>query len=107
MNPFWESVRMTVCRQCIDGDNNGNCRLPSNEQCILETRFSAIVEMLSEVKSHSMEPYVNALRNNICSQCGYRSADGSCHKREKFECALDRYFPLVIEKVHSMKMFVD
>jgi len=107
MNPFWESVRMTVCRKCIDGDNNGNCRLPGNEHCILETHFSPLLEILSEIKSHSMEPYVNALRTNICSRCEYRSPDGSCQRREKLECALDRYYPLVIEKVQSMKMFVE
>lgn len=107
MNLYWESVRMTVCRKCIDGDNNGNCRLPGNEQCMLQAHFPSILEMLSEVKGHSMEPYVDALRSSVCSQCASRSADGTCQKREKLECALDRYYPLVIEKVHSMKMFAE
>lgn len=107
MNPFWESVRMTVCRKCIDGDNNGNCRLPGNERCMLEVHFSPLLEMLSEIRSHSMEPYVSALRTTICPQCEHMSADGSCHKRAKLECALDRYYPLIIEKVHSMKMYVE
>lgn len=107
MNPYWESVRMTVCRKCIDGDNNGNCRLPHDELCMLEQRFPTLLELLSDVKSHSMEPYVKILRNTVCSRCDEQSEDGSCEKRDKLECALDRYYPLVIEKVHSMKMFVD
>ncbi len=54
-----------------------------------------------------MEPYVEVLRTNVCSRCDFHSPDGSCEKRDKLECALDRYYPLVIEKVHSMKTFVD
>ena len=103
MNLYWESVRMTVCRKCIDGDNNGNCRLPGNEQCMLQIHFPSILEMLSDMKSHSMEPYVEALRTTVCNQCAYRSPDGSCQKRERLECALDRYYPLVIEVIESVR----
>lgn len=74
---------------------------------MLETHFSPVLEMLAELKSHSMEPYVNALRTTVCLRCEHASSDGSCRKRDHLECALDRYYPLVIEKVQSMKMFVD
>lgn len=107
MNPYWESVRMTVCRKCIDGDSKGNCRLPEHELCALREYFPALLETLSSVKGHALEPYVQALRTHICIQCSYQTPGGTCRRRETMECALDRYFPLIVEKVESMKTFVD
>ena len=107
MNPFWESVRMSVCRKCIDGDSKGNCRLPHDELCALREYFPALLESLSAVKSHSLEPYVETLRAHICTQCSYQTGSGTCRRRDTMECALDRYFPLIVEKVQAMKVFVE
>lgn len=46
MEQYWESMRGTVCRKCIDGDGMGNCRIPSGETCALETFFPEVVSMV-------------------------------------------------------------
>ena len=107
MNPLWEAVRLQVCRKCIDGDSHGNCRLPAEESCSLATYFPNVVELVSRVKSNSITSYVEALRSDICEHCSHRRPDNVCKKREDLECALDRYYPLIVEKIDSMKMFAE
>jgi hypothetical protein len=45
--------------------------------------------------------YVNSLRRNVCALCDEQKEDGTCRKRDQLECALDRYFPIVIEVVEA------
>ncbi len=104
MNPLWEAVRLQVCRKCIDGDSHGNCRLPGGEFCALQSYFPGVVEVISRTKGSSITTYEEAIRSTICAQCSHRRADNSCKEREALECALDRYLPLIVEKIDSMKM---
>ncbi|MBI2620250.1 MAG: hypothetical protein HYW57_09225 [Ignavibacteriales bacterium] len=107
MNPIWESIRLSVCRQCIDGDSSGACRLPAGELCTLEVFFPSVLSTIASVPTWSVEKQIEAMRSTVCSQCPEQGQDGACQKRKALECALDRYYPLVLEKVHSMKTFVE
>ncbi len=106
MNPVWESIRLAVCRKCIDGDSTGTCRLPSGEECALKANLSTVLQTIASVPDWSVERQVGAMRIAVCSRCPDQREDGICEKRNALECALDRYYPLVLEKVHSMKTFV-
>ena len=106
MDMYWDSIRKTVCRKCIDGDGKGGCRLPIDESCGLETFFPEIVQTVSSVHSDSFQDYVGALRANICRNCEHQFADGDCRKRDTLECALDRYLPVVIEVIETVKTTV-
>lgn len=102
MENYWEVLQQRICRKCIDGDGKGNCRLPVDEVCPVKKFLPEIVSTIVNVKSESYEAYVNSLRRNVCILCDQQNADGSCGKRNQLECALDRYYPLVIEVVESM-----
>ena len=104
MDQYWDSIRQKVCRKCIDGDGKGGCRLPIDESCGLERFFPEIVKTVSNVRSDSLQDYVDALRANICTNCEHQFSDGVCKKRDTLECALDRYLPVVIEVIESVKM---
>lgn len=103
MENYWEVLQQRICRKCIDGDGRGNCRLPADEVCSVKKFLPEIVATIVNVKSNSYEAYVNSLRRNVCILCDYQREDGTCGRRNQLECALDRYFPLVIEVVESMK----
>ena len=103
MNLLWESVRMSVCRRCIDGDSHGNCRLPADEFCPLEAYFPIVAETVNTAQSHSLEACVRALRERVCPQCYYGNPD-ACRRRDSMECALERYIPLIVEKIEGMKV---
>lgn len=105
MNPVWEAIRLNVCRKCIDGDSSGACRLPSGEQCMLELCFPSVLRTIASVQSWSVDRQIKAMRGRICGTCPEMRKDDSCLKRNTLACALDRYYPLVLEIVHSMQTF--
>ncbi len=100
----WEEISSRICSKCIDGDGHGNCRLASGQRCELKERFPRIVETIASVQSDNMEPYIEALRKNICAECVRRMPDGACRFRTTLECGLDRYFPLIVEVIEGMSV---
>jgi hypothetical protein len=103
MNPVWESVRMTVCRKCIDGNAKGECRLPDGEICSLERFFPDVSSAIASADVHSMDAIARAMRASVCRQCPYGTPE-HCTKRDTLECALERHLPLVVERVIGMNM---
>jgi len=95
----WEEVQKKICRKCIDGDGRGNCRLPVDEECALKSNFPLIVQTVSAVNATDYEEYVQVLRKTVCTSCSHQDREGNCWKRNRLDCALDRYYPLVIEIV--------
>ena len=95
----WEEVQQSVCRKCIDGDGRGNCRLPVDDTCALQANFSEIVRIVSTVSAPDYPAYEQVLRQSICAPCMHQDSDGNCWKRNRLDCALDRYYPLVVEIV--------
>jgi hypothetical protein len=102
MENYWDALQERICRKCIDGDGRGNCRLPVDEVCSVKKFLPQIVATIVNVKSDSYDAYVHALRRNVCILCDWQREDGTCGRRTNLECALDRYFPLVIQVVESM-----
>ncbi len=103
MNNYWEELQQRICRKCIDGDGRGNCRLPAGEECSVKRFLPEIVATIVNVKSDSYEAYVSSLRRNVCILCDWQKPDGTCGRRINLECALNRYFPLVVEVVENLK----
>lgn len=101
----WEDVQQKICRKCIDGDGRGNCRLPVDEDCALQANFPLIVETVAKVQSPEFDGYIGALRATVCTACIHQDAQGNCWKRNRLDCALDRYYPLVVEIVeHQLSL---
>src|SRR5208283_2180397 len=92
----WERIQERVCHKCIDGDGCGNCRLPEGRECALHKFLPLVVNAVQRVRSEDVLDYVAELRAIVCAQCQYEQPGGHCPVRNELECALDRYFPLVI-----------
>src|SRR5262249_28972176 len=103
MYQYWELIQQKICPRCLDGDGRGNCRLPSGEDCALKSFLPQIVMTVAQTQSTSMDTYVNVLRRNVCVLCDHQQANMACRKREDLECALDRYFPLVIQVIDTVR----
>lgn len=102
LDEYWKAVWQLVCRRCIDSDEYGNCRLDHDMECALKMHFPTIVNTVRGIQSDSMEPYVAALRANVCSICRYEASDDSCKVRNEVNCALDRYYPLVVQAIEDV-----
>lgn len=102
LDEYWQAVSAKVCVKCIDSDGQGNCRLTGIDECGLKFHFPRIIETVLSVKSDRMEPYIEALRRNVCAYCAHQSPDGKCMFRANVDCGLDRYFPLVVEAIEAV-----
>ena len=99
---LWDTVQQRVCSHCIDSSAKGACRLPADQECGLRRHFSSIVTTVLAVHSDSLGPYVNALREHVCSLCDHQTLDGQCVVRNEVECGLDRYFPMIVEVIERL-----
>ncbi|MBI4429265.1 MAG: hypothetical protein HY562_09115 [Ignavibacteriales bacterium] len=102
MEQSWDALRAHVCRKCIDGDGRGNCRLAREESCALQAFHPEVFSLINALESDSYDAFVQALRARICSVCEHQTPEGVCLKRQTLECALDRYYPLVINVAESL-----
>ena len=104
MDAYWNDIQKKICHKCIDGDRRGNCLLPAEETCPLRFHLNEIVTTIANTKADTYQAYLNSLRRNVCILCDHQQEDGSCKKRNELECALDRYYPLVVMIVEDVRM---
>ncbi len=103
INVYWQAVSEKICSKCIDGDGAGNCRLHEREECALKSHFPQIIQTVLSITSDTVEPYVAALRTNVCTTCIHNSSDGKCQVRSTVDCGLDRYYPLVVSAIEEVR----
>jgi len=103
LQEYWKAIEAKVCTKCIDGDGHGNCRLDPAIACALQQYLPLIVQAVERVKSDRVDDYVAELRGIVCAQCTHQAAGGRCTIREQVDCALDRYFPIVIDAIEEIK----
>ena len=101
---YWEALEQKICSKCVDGDGKGGCLIAPGRDCALKTHFPRIVAAVNSVFSPSVEPYVDRLRSEVCASCAHQSAGGSCSLRDDTECALDRYYPLIVQIIEETQL---
>jgi hypothetical protein len=99
---YMQAIRTKVCAKCIDGDGFGNCRVDPAIDCAIQKYLPLIVQAVGRVTSVDMDDYVRELRAITCAQCSHESVNGYCMLRKDVDCALDRYFPLVVEAIEEV-----
>lgn len=101
LQEYWNEVKNRVCMKCIDSDGYGNCLIDPSIDCTLALHFPTVVNVVNNVCSDSIEPYLDAIRARICTKCKYEVATGTCVQRSSVECPLDRYLPLIVEVIEE------
>jgi hypothetical protein len=100
LEEYWDSISARVFARCVDEkDGAGNVRLTDEAQCIIKRFLPEIVNIVQTVQSEQLDPYIDALHRDVCAKCEFAKPDGSCEQRERADCCLDRYFPLVVEAI--------
>ena len=98
---YWELIRETVCRKCIDGDGQAGCRLSRDRECAVKHYLPQIIDVVNSTYSTAIGPYEDQLRSKVCGVCVHQSKHGECSIRDDVECALDRYFPLIVQAIEG------
>ena len=101
---YWEALQSKICTKCVDGNGKGECLVAGTESCMLKTHFPLVLSAVNSVYSPSIEPYEEQLRKSVCVQCASQSREGVCSQRENVACALDRYFPLIVEVIEDTQL---
>lgn len=94
-------LRKTVCGVCTDRTVEGECGREAPVTCALFRLFPEVAQAVLTVQSNDIDPYIQAIRRNVCSVCADQSADGSCETRQQVQCALDAYLVLVVEAIEE------
>jgi hypothetical protein len=99
---FWEALQRRVCSVCLDGADDGSCGLGGDRTCVIERDLPRLVEAVLAVHSGRMDEYVAAVEAQICGRCTEQDAQGLCQLRQKGECALSTYLPLIVDAIEEV-----
>lgn len=101
MLEYEEAIRTRVCAHCIDRTGRGICGTQQWNDCALNRYLPEIVRIVNTVKSDSLDEYVLRLRSVICVTCK-ENDQGVCRLRNELDCALDRYYPLIVQTIEEV-----
>ena len=101
---YWDALQSRVCRTCFEADAKGICHISGGSACAIKVHLKKILEVVNSVYSPSIEPYEEALRKKVCAHCTSQSPDGSCNLRQESHCALDRYFPIIVQVIEETQL---
>lgn len=96
-----DRLRENICRVCIYETSGGGCDLRKDIDCPILSRVGRIIEVVKQVEDSRIDPYVERLREVICAECRMQDDEGHCIMRDQPDCALNDYFPLVVEIVEE------
>jgi len=92
-------VRNRVCHVCTERTPTGECGLENPSTCSLFQLFPQVAKAIQSVNSDDIQPYIDAIRGNVCSACLDQQPDGFCQTRQQLRCALDAYLLLVVDAI--------
>jgi hypothetical protein len=90
-----------ICAVCVDRNVDGSCNRLSEGTCTLLTKLPQAAEAILKVSSDRIDPYIEAIRKEVCLHCDLRNPDGTCAPRDTDQCMLDTYLPFFVEVIES------
>jgi hypothetical protein len=99
---YREALHRRVCAVCLDSRDDGSCGLASGRTCALDEHLPRLVDALLAVRGDSMDAYAAVLESEICSRCASQDEKGVCRLRNRGECALAIYLPIVVDVIEEI-----
>jgi len=96
---YEEAIKRHVCSKCIDFGEDGICHTQDPKGCAIFRFLPELVAISEHLHEPTMESYVQAVREEICTKCRAQTLEGVCELRDKLDCGLDRYLDLVFEAI--------
>lgn len=95
-------LRKVICPLCVRRTQDGGCSLPPDRPCSLFENLDEVVRIVADTKSPRIDPYVDVLRKRVCDACHFQDDHGRCPCREDVDCALNTYYPLIVEVIEDV-----
>ena len=96
---YMQYIRENICSICADSDEKGSCTLSQKEFCAVEIYLPKIVNIVHNENIDDTDKLRMILKDRVCSECRTADDKDHCSLRDDANCALDRYFGLIIEAV--------
>ena len=100
---YEQAIRRRVCVHCIDCGADGVCHSQDPEGCAIFRFVPELVSIAKRVHAQRIDPYISAVRKDICAKCAHEQPDGKCETRDALDCGLDRYLALVVDAVDEIE----
>ena len=100
---YEEAILRHVCSKCIDLGADGICHSSDPEGCAIFRYLPQLVAIAERLREFRIQPYLDAVRQNICMKCRSGEPGHSCPLRDSLDCGLDRYLPLVLDAIEEVK----
>lgn len=94
-------LRVAICPNCVRFTRERTCSLPPDRPCALFANLDKIVNVVRTTHSRKIDPYVEALRDAVCGACRFQDMQGRCPCRDGLDCALDTYFPMIVDAIEQ------
>ncbi len=94
-------LRASMCPSCTRYTADHRCSLPDDRECSLFRNLDKIVDIVRRTQSERVSDYELPLRESVCSACHHEDDHGCCPIRDDVDCALDAYFPMIIEAIEE------
>ncbi len=104
---YEEAILERICSVCIDLRDDGSCGIDPKLECSVKEHLPEIIGVVQGVNSNLIGDYVERLRQNVCKICESPEPDGTCEVRARTDCALNRYFNLVVEAIEEVEQRKD
>ena len=104
MLKYFNALKENICCLCIDSNDRGICTLRKDEHCAIQLFLADIVTVAQNSDTTDVEKFKSALNEKICSNCKAGEDGEYCYLREDANCALDRYFPKILETIQKVDM---
>ena len=95
------AIRARACAACLDSADDGSCGL-RGRSCRLAAELPLVVQAVASVRSSRMDEYVQAIEDQVCRRCHEQDEAGDCLRRDRGECALYSYLPLVVDAIDEV-----
>jgi hypothetical protein len=95
------AVRSQLCSVCSKRTVEGVCGDEEPERCSLFLLFPLVAQAILATESDDIQPYMDAIHENVCAVCVDQRLDGTCSQREEKRCALDSCLPQVVEAIEE------
>ena len=103
LQQYWQMIQQNICVKCKYGDDVGRCRLSGAQECPLKAFLPEIITTVLNTPFTSYDTYINVLRRHVCILCDWQLSNGMCKKRDELTCALDLYYPEVVEIIKTVR----
>jgi hypothetical protein len=100
--PYREALRRRVCAVCLDGADDGSCRLSGERSCAIDGHLPQLLAAVRDVREGRDDTYAAAVEARVCRHCADRDDHGACSLRQGGRCALVVYLPLVVEAIEEV-----